>query len=356
MALVTMAPTMLGFLPNQWATPTNQVTIDASGEKGGVVFQIAKAGTIDRVLFRTGAVSNAQTLRAGLYTLDAAGDPTTTAYKGMVAGTQTAPAANTLYEVTLGTAATNVVANDEVALVIEFDSVVGNVSFSGAVGVAALQGYPYTVAFTTAWAHNTTAILVAAVRYSDGTYAYVGGMPGTVVATAAFGSGSNPKELGNLWTPSFAGRLCGYWMVGDIDNAAEVLWYDTDGTTVLRTDPLTPANRGSTGVGIFWRRFASPHVWTVGGSYRLVLKPTSASTVLVHRLTVFHADVMQSLPFQTAMVETNKSSGDVWSQISTQRVAIGPIVDQLDDGAGGGPLGLRQVMGGGRRVRRSTYP
>ncbi len=104
--------------------------MDASGEKAAFIFKIPKSGTITEIGFRTGAVTTADTLKAGLYTVDTSNNPTATAYGGMVAGTQASPAANTWYAVALGTNCT-ATAGDVVAVVIEFNSyVAGNLNIS----------------------------------------------------------------------------------------------------------------------------------------------------------------------------------------------------------------------------------
>src|SRR3990172_1075758 len=88
-------------------------------------------------------------------TLDASGDPTATAYKGMVAGTQAILATedNTYFNVTLGTQATSVVKDDIVALVIEYDSyVAGNMVITGLGSTnTAFVGIPYGDLYTTLW-------------------------------------------------------------------------------------------------------------------------------------------------------------------------------------------------------------
>src|SRR3989337_2191615 len=151
------------YFPTFWtgtnAGIANQVsvfTLDAAGEKATTIFPIPADGNITKLGFRTATVTTGDTLKVGLYTVDASGDPTATAYKGMVAGTQAVLATedNTYFNVTLGTQATSVVKSDKVALVIEYNSyVAGNMVITGlgVSGGAALIGLPYGDLYTTLW-------------------------------------------------------------------------------------------------------------------------------------------------------------------------------------------------------------
>jgi len=107
--------------------------------------KIGRSGSITKIGFRTGNVTTAQTLKVELQTVDlGTGYPSGSLYGGSAKGTQASPASNTYYEVTLGTPAT-ANAGDYIAVVIEFDSTIGNLEIdvvrTGAAGDDV--GYPF---------------------------------------------------------------------------------------------------------------------------------------------------------------------------------------------------------------------
>lgn len=347
MALVSIGQELLGLTPYAWSLGANG-TIDATGERIGYIFEVPATGNIDRVTFRTNAVTTSETLRAGLYTIDASGDPTATQYAGSGFGTQATPAATTTYEVTLGTPAAATMGN-VIALVVEFDSAIGNLSFPAVTALVA-SGFPYIDLFTGTWAHTTSQFPVCGIRYDSGIYYDIGCIPGNIAATSTFNSGSTPDEIGNIWTPAFDCRISGFWGLADFDNALDVVLYDTDGTTALQTRSVVAANRGSTGQAQTRRYFATPQVLAAGSAYRLVLKP-GAGNIAMHRLTLLAAAAMGGMPLGTAMFETSRVNAGAWTETAAQRISIGPIIDQLDNGAGGGGgggiLAHSLIAGGG---------
>src|SRR3990170_6891069 len=177
-----MAQPLLGYtyFPTLWpginagiSNQTSASTLDATGEKAAIIFKIPADGNITKLGFRTSTVTTGDTLKVGLYTVDASGDPTATAYKGMVAGTQAILATedNTYFNVTLGTQATSVVKGDIVALVIEYNSyVAGNMVITGFGSTSStLSGFPYGDLYTTSWAKQNNP-LFATIEYTGGVY------------------------------------------------------------------------------------------------------------------------------------------------------------------------------------------
>lgn len=328
MTLQNVSPLPLGILPHPWVLGTVG-GIDAAGEKVSWVFEVPETGNIDRVTFRTSAVSDSQTLKIGIYTLDSNGDPTATLYGGSAVATQASPAASTTYEVILGTPAA-ATKNDEVAVVIEFNSTVGNVTFTGSAIVTAAV-FPYSGAFTTGWTKNTTNIPFLGVRYDTGAYHNVGCVPGSIGVLASFNSGSNPDELGNIITMPFKARTSGFWALAEFDITCDVVLYDSNG--VLSTRTLAVNNRGSTGTGLSWRRWSAGYILSYGSTYRITVKPTASSGgMTVSRLTVLAAGAMAGWPLGTAMYETSRVNAGAWTDTPTQRISIGLMIDQLDDG------------------------
>ena len=105
-------------------------SLAAAGQKIAFVFRAPKTGTIDQVGFLVRAVTVSQTLKVSLETVNpATGHPTGTLIAAGASGTVASPAANTFYEISLGTPP-SVTINDYIAVVIEFDSTGGNLQIA----------------------------------------------------------------------------------------------------------------------------------------------------------------------------------------------------------------------------------
>ena len=323
--------------------------IDASGEKVGFIFTSPKTGNIDRVTFRVGTLTTAQTLRVGLYTVDTAtGDPTTTAYGGMTVGTQTSPAANTMYEVTLGTAAATTV-GDYIAMVIEFDSTVGNLAISGLniVGGSTVAGVPYLDHLQGAgptWGKSSFRLPLMTIRYDDATYEVAGGIPvGTVTATS-YNSGSATNEIGHYFSLPGPVRAAGIAVSGDFDEGTDIVLYDSDGTTVLRTVSLDKDIRAQTSRALYRIRF-SPLTLSKNTNYRLVVKPTTVTNIQLYEFSVLSAGMMDGVPGGQNCYKTAKTSG-TWGQTTTSRVwGLSLLIDQIDDAVSAGGLAANPTGG-----------
>ena len=320
--------------------------IDSLGEKFEMVFPVPKTGTISKVGFRTGTVTTAQTLRAGLQALTS-GDANGTAYGGMVAGTQAGPASNTFYLVTLGTGATATI-GDVIAAVVEFDGTEGSLNLvsESIIGGGTPSGFPYVGLYTTAWT-KTANFPILAIEYSDGSYYYIGAIPASVSDSINYNNGSTPDEYALRINVPFPLRVWGAWVYADIDNAADVVLYE--GTTAQRTISLSSANRASTSFAPFRFPFTSSFTLSANTTYYLSLKPTTASNIYINRMTMNTAAAMGQLPLGINAYQATRTDAGSWSTDAAVRPWMGLLVDGIDDGAGGagggGPLiGGRLVL------------
>lgn len=346
MALQTISyPLMAPHLPTvSWSG--NSVVLDNAADRIAWIVKAPKTGSIDRISFRTGTVTTSESVSVGIYTVDASGDPTSTAYGGMTAGAQATLAANTTYEVTLGTAASATI-GDTIAIVVQFTSAVGNLQIISNWSGGATSVFPYCDNNTAAaWAKVAGgAVPTVSVRYSDAAYYGVGGLPACNGAGQSFNTGSTPDEIGNIINVPFACRVWGFWLVADIDNAADVVLYDTNGTTVLRTVSIVPAERTGTGTGLYYMPFTTTQDLAINSSYRIVLKPTTGSNVQIQRMTVLAAGHMDMAPLGQECYETSRADAGAWTNTTTQRVSIGLLIDGLSDNVGGGGLSANPVGG-----------
>lgn len=314
-------------------TAFSSLLIDASGEKVAFIIQIPKTGTVSKIGFRTGTVTTPQTLRVGLYTVDGSGDATTTAYGGMVAGTQTSPASTTNYLVTLGTNS-SVTAGDIVAVVIEFDSTVGNLNIAYA--ATETNVFPYVELYTGTWA-KTAATPVVSLEYDDGSYAVIYGCvpPGSSTNTT-FNSGSTPDEYALYFKLKGPVNLNGVSLYGGASATGadfSLVLYDTDGTTSLASlsiDGDTRASTSATTISMY--TFTSAITLSKDVFYYLSLKPTTANNCRLTRYTVANAGSMDSLPGGSLFYEATRTDAGGWSTTTTVRPGIYLHLSAIDDG------------------------
>ncbi|RJO61098.1 MAG: hypothetical protein C4542_07370 [Dehalococcoidia bacterium] len=318
-------------IPNISATASidDTLVIDAGTEKVHFILQVPKTGTVTHLGFRVGTITTGDDLKVGLYTVDpSTGHATTTAYGGMVAGVVT-PSANTFHEVALGTNA-SVTKDDIVAMSVGFNSfVAGNMKIS-AMAAAIARAFPHVIHLAFKYGFSPLCTL----KYDDGTYGALDCLPCASSEAITFSSSSTPDERALAFTPRMKNRIAGFWLLLDADADCDVVLYE--GTTARATYTIDKDIRASTAARIFTYRFSTPHEPTVGADYFLAVKP-GASNVTLHEFTVHDAAMMNLFSGGSDFTFASRSDGgSPWTKDATRRIWGGLIIDQLDDGAGGG--------------------
>jgi len=333
----------------------NSLLIDAAAEKAAFITYVPKTGTISKVGFRTGVVTTGDTLKVSLQGVNASGDPDGTilasgsAYQTqVVADTDD----NTWFLVTL-VAGASVTKNDPIAIVIEFNSwVAGNLNIAaGAMGLATYQLYNcYTDLYTTAWAKSGNLINVA-LEYSDGSYAPGFTHPMSALSFYSYNSGSTPDEYGNYFQIPFPCRAAGIAAFVDLEQSSTFTLYDSDGTTVLASKQLLPAQRVATAPGLFWAYFSASVNLLKDTWYRMTVVPNGTTSIGLNYFAVNLAAQMDSYALGQKCYQTSRTDSGAWTENTLRRVEVALIVDAFDDaaGAGGGGLLTHPGMDGGCR-------
>ena len=348
------------------AAPTFNIssllTIDASAEKAAFMFQVPKTGTLDKIEFRTGAVTfgGGSVLRASFQDIDlATGFPDGTQDQfrdvtGVAANTWTVPGLMTSDGTDTGTKR-SVTVGGLLAVVIEYATFTAGDTVTWAqhqvqstTGI--LPAFPTPALFTAAWAMNTAGYPSMALKYNDGSYAYIVDPLSPILTfnTRTFNSTSTPDERGMIF--QFAGPVAvgGAWFRADLDAAADLVLYDSDGSTALQTVSLDSDLRsGTAGLNQFVR-FADTNL-TASTNYRLILKPTSASSVSLYDYDVSAAAHLDVCAGGQNFHSTTRTDAGAWTQTTTNRPWMGLLVTKIDNGAGGGGLLVHPGMSGGFR-------
>jgi hypothetical protein len=326
-------------LPMLWARGGTgafaNVALDAENEALGFVCQAPKAGSIDRIGFRTAAITTGGTVTCTIQGVSAAtGDP-----DGTPIGSGTLAIAdsddNTWKECTLGTPAT-VTRGQLIAVVVTVPSgFAGNLSELGTIidWIGGWQ-FPYQSTFQGgAWAKSLNAPCVA-VRYSDETYGPLGTMPVSALAATTFNSGSTPDERGLKFTLPFPARLSGVVLNGIYAGGATIKVYDSDDTTVLTSLALDPEQMAGALAGP--ARFLLPATVSLSKNvaYRVTLLPSSGTDNTLVNLTCASAALLDALDGGQAFHLCTRTNGGAWDDtLTAQRPLIHLVLDAFDDAA-----------------------
>jgi hypothetical protein len=313
-------------------TGNSTVGITTTLTRLGLRFQIPATGTIDTISFTIGSVSAPQTLRAGIYTLDSSGNPTSTAYGGMGYVTQASPTA-TNYTLTLSPTC-SATKGDFVAVVIEWDASAGtNVFFNGL--STSIFKFPAGVRYNgSAWTVVGTPSF--AVGYS-GTYYDIGVPCFASIGTAsvAVNTGS-ADEYAMPLACTFDCRAAGIWAYFQAGTAADFEAILYEGTTARATATVDGDLFTSTPqIGFF--KFATPYELAAGTTYYLAIRPTTTTASTLSYYVVSAAGHVATFGGTDAMNYITRLDQGSWaSATTTRKFPVGLIIDKIDDGAGGG--------------------
>lgn len=314
------------------------ILLDAVNEKAGAIFQPGKAGTVVGIEFLTGTVTTGGTVDVRLETVSVvSGNPSGTLF-----------AANSNYSLVIAdtddnawlgaaqslTGSAVVALTDIVAAVIVVPAGANlNIQRSG---VPARADFPYTSQFVASWSHSMLCPVVA-LRYSDGSYAYCPGVwPTSSLTGTTFNSGSTPDERGIYFQVPFKCRVAGWWFHGSKSGDMNVVLYDSDGSTALQTASLDQDVDATNADNYYAGYFSGQTTLNINTWYRLAVKPTTVTSVKLWELGVSVAANMDGLEGGQKIYLSTRTDAGAWTQTATSRPFMGIIIDQLDDGVGGG--------------------
>lgn len=325
----------------------NGDSLTASTHKVAEIIQCTKPGTIDKIGFATRSFAQCTNgIKVSLQDLDSSGQPDGTADQFRVV---TVNAANSWFETGLltsdgtdsGTKRTWSI-GDKLAVVWEFSSFAVSDSLQIARrGVASSPGqsFPYKMTnLTGAWSTGSSDGYYFSLKHSDG---YVpldyNGLVPVVTSTASvtFNSGSTPDERGMIFQVPRSMVLTGVWMECDIDFAADLVLYDTDGTTALVTVHLSASERGNTSVDS-GQVFFTPTTLTANVNYRAALKPTTTSSVNLRQITIPSSGYLGCFTLGTTAMLTTRTDAGAWTETNTIVPRMGLIFSGIDVGSSGG--------------------
>jgi len=351
MAITPIPLTPLPPIPKGVVQQAGNITINAVNDKFAFIFPVPKSGTLDKFECRIVTVGDNPNngLRFSFQNISATSpdpDGTQDQFRDMTGTITTGWKVPGLLtsDGTDGGVKRTVVAGDLLCCVVEFVSFVAGDSVTFAQltngGVSIPNNLYVNSAATGTYVPNTSNSPCVALLYDDGTYAQFNFICWPVIAIeeATFNSGSTPDEKGGKFTLPAEMQTVGFWMIADIDSVADVVLYDSvDG--VIDTFSLDPDLRSLTATAVFagyWP--GGPHTLTAGATYRIVLKPTSGSNVILNILQLAGAAYRACLPLGTDWQYTNRTNAGAWSDDTTRLPSFGLLIDgvTLTPSGGGG--------------------
>lgn len=323
-------------------TSTQSHTLNASNSKIAFLGRVLKTGSIPGALFRTSNVTTSNALTISLQNTSGA-DPDGTQDQS---ASQASVASNTWYEVAFGSAR-SVTRGEKLAMVIEFSSwTTGNLQIASLGSGVWAKGGDVDYAATGTYVRQNR-IPIGALRYDDGTIGILDGWASCIPNSASVGNASTPDERALRFSVPFPCKVGGF--VGFYGNAgdADIVLYDTDGTTELAVASLdaafSAASSGQSAMGMF----ASDVELTPGGIYRLAHRPSTSTTMTQYYWDYPNTAAMSDIPGGSDWNYSERTNGGSWTNTSTRRFPLFPRFSAFSDGTGGGGLMLPVGMEGG---------
>lgn len=316
------------------------------------VFQIPDTGTLDAISFYIISATTPADLRIRLETVNSSGQPSgslldanssTTLASGSVSTGVKTVTFSTPFSVTRGTFA---------ALTID---AIGAASVSVAIMRMTnpmTNNFPYGLQFASGSWTKQQINLCFATRIGS-TYKPIPGVfPMQAASTVAIASNGNPDERGLRFSLPFDTKVRGGWICANsaLAGTFELVLYDAS-NTVLAT---TTRNTGTTGAGTNGQNellFGSDITCDKNTVYRLVVKPTTTTSVSLSQITLW-TGFEDIYPGGSYFQETTRVDGGTWTDNSQTRLSMGLLLSEIPDSAtgGGGATGRYKAKVGGTFV------
>ncbi len=190
-----------------------------------------------------------------------------------------------------------------------------------------------------------------ALQYDDNSYEPIDGFvyPFSAFNAPTFASNSTPDERGLKFQLPYTCKVDGGWMYSDIDGDADVVLYGSDGTSVLASVSLDKDQDMNGGRHYF--TFASKVTLTASTYYRIVLKPTTTTSIGLRDFDVASAALLDMCDLGQLAHYTERTDAGAWTDTTTKRPWMGVRVSdiQTDPNPVTGGLMLHPGMTGGMR-------
>lgn len=272
-------------------------------------------------------------------------DGTLDQYRGsilFVNNTWTAPGLMTS-DGTDGGSKRSVTKGDKLYCVIQWDSFPGGTGFNMA-STAMPTGYQYirgtNICATydgSSWGQSANGGILA-LKYNDGTYEFVHPFVWPIVThiLKTFNTGTSANdEYGLRFQLPFGCELIGGWArINSTANYDVILYTGTTATATLTIDKDYVV--GGADPQAVWVRFPTAYALTANTTYRLIIKPSSATDINLGVFTISSAAHQACFEGGLEWYGTHRVDAGAWTDETSIRPLMGIILSGIDTGSAGG--------------------
>ena len=357
MALVSITPTILW----PWPAPPDRFTMtaDAASEGAAWIFQAPVTDTLTHLIFATGTVTTGATANGRVETVGANGLPSGTLYDANGTGTLTLVATtdnNKILELAInGGTGISITKGDLIACMVRApSSSPGNfqISFSSLNSGIYVSGLPLALRDQSGgsgtWEQLAGQVApMFAIRCSTAGITHIPGCYGPSTSNAGIGgwtSSSNPDEIGNSFIAPAKMRIFGAEYRPTLSTNSgdyRINLRSSGGTLLANTADIEGDPGAATGRRVV---FPTPYEVAAGTRYDITLEArtaTAAGGLWNHVASGYLA----AHPSGADTYRVSYNNGASRTTDTAQVTGIVPLIDQIDDGTGGGGLASNPIQG-----------
>jgi hypothetical protein len=322
------------------AIDTTTFLMDAAGEYTALIGRVPKAGTLTRFEAFIAAVGNAPDngLRFSFQGVSlTTGLPDAVITQSITTAVNTPAAAGWLNPGDFGASRT-VARGDLLALVVDIPTFVAgdSVTVGGTTYLASAVNFPYSARIT--GTKSGTTLPLVGLRYSDGTFAYLGPDIWAMQSIGAsnIGTTSTPDEAGLAFTVPVPCRLAGVQLAvatGAAGRDYEIVIYDA-ANTVLLTQACDADVVAVTTTALHTHLLTSPITLTPNVVYRVIMKPTTTGLVGLNYAAFNALALMDSAEGGRDWYLTTRTDAGAWTDFNSgtfRKPRISLLFDAFDD-------------------------
>ena len=342
--------------------------LDAASEEIAFVIVAPKTGTLDTIWFLQKAQTTIEDLHISFQNLDSSNEPDNTADQYRVY-TPTAPDIGVYVSPGLITddgtdtgVKRSVTQGDRIAVVIKFNSAIGDIDIITGIHRGTSHEYGPFVMFTgdsgTTWGRPTLQWRIPAMMLeyeTDGIVAVDGTWPVEETRnTTTIDTASTPDELGLKFQVPFKCKVSGIQSGGPASDAT--LSLENAGGSVLGTaaTPLMDPDTSPNNPRLTWFEHAAVEL-DADTNYYIVWSPTHPTTTRsMYSYNLTDASHRAGLAWGVTSSYNERTDGGAWSEDTTKTMLMALMISAVDDGAGGG--GGSCALANGTAVIPATCP
>lgn len=181
--------------------------------------------------------------------------------------------------------------------------------------------------------------VVIALKYDDGTYAYVEGLQAVSSTTqVAYANNDTPDERALRFQAPVPVRVSGCLIRGALSADCDIVLYDAS-DNVLESLSVDGDFKGAGVITTVAFKFDTSVELDANTTYRLAFKPTTTTDVNLIYATLPGAGYLPTFPGGIEWYQSTRTNAGAWTDTNTQVPMIALLVDGLDDGTGSGGSG-----------------